>query len=245
MRPAALAALLFAFATTSAQAAPVIFAAASLKTALDAVAADWAAAGHAAPVISYAGSSALARQIEAGAPADMFISASPEWMDALERAGALVPGSRRDLLGNSLVLVGHEPGAVALADLPAKLGAEHLAMALVDSVPVGQYGKAALTALGHWSALAPQVAQADNARAALALVASGEAPFGVVYATDAAAEPRVSVAATFPASSHPPITYPVALIAEGAAQAEAQAFLGYLGTKAAAEQFTAQGFTLK
>lgn len=248
MRPANFIAATLALAATlsAAQAAePVIFAASSLKTALDAVAAAWVAEGHGAPLISYAGSSALARQIEAGAPADLFLSASPEWMDALDAAGLLTPGTRRDLLGNALVLAGHRPGAMALTDLPAKLGDEHLAMALVDAVPAGQYGKAAFTTLGLWEALAPHVAQADNARAALALVASGEAPYGVVFATDAAAEPRVSVAATFPAESHPPITYPVALIAGGLAPAEAQAFLDYLGSKAAKAVFEAQGFTLK
>lgn len=238
-------ALIFAASISAAAAEPVVFAASSMKTALDAVAADWVAGGHGAPVISYAGSSALARQIEAGAPADLFISAAPEWMDALDAAGLIEPGSRRDLLGNALVLVGHEPGALALAELPARLGEDRLAMALVDSVPAGQYGKAALTALGLWDALAPQVAQADNVRAALALVARGEAPYGVVYATDAAAEPRVSVVATFPAESHPPITYPVARIAGSPAPAEAQAFLDFLGSAAAKAVFETQGFTVK
>ncbi len=224
---------------------PTVFAAASLKTALDQVAQSWQDAGHDPVVISYAGSSALARQIEAGAPADLFLSASVAWMDTVEGAGVVVPGTRRDLLGNTLVLIGAEDGAVDLADLPATLGEQHLAMALVDSVPAGQYGKAALTYLGLWDALAPHVAQADNVRAALALVATGEAPFGVVYATDAAAEPRVHLAATFPAESHPPIIYPAAQLTTGTAPEDAVAFLAYLGGAEAAQIFQAQGFSMK
>jgi len=196
-------------------------------------------------VISYAGSSALAKQIIAGAPADLFISASTSWMDKVEAEGAIAPGTRRDLLGNTLVLVAGETGDVALTDLPAKLGDEHLAMALVDSVPAGQYGKAALTSLGLWEALEPHVAQVDNVRAALALVATGEAPFGIVYATDAAAEPKVHIVATFPTDSHPAITYPAALLKEAPAPAAAQALLDYLGSPEAAAIFAAQGFAVK
>lgn len=222
----------------------VIFAAASMKTALDAVAAEWQEKTGNTAVISYAGSSKLAQQILAGAPADLFISAAPNWMDALAEGGALAQGSRRDLLGNRLVLVGHAAGEVALADLPARLGQEHLAMALVDSVPAGQYGKAAFESLGLWGALAPQVAQADNVRAALALVASGEAPYGVVYATDAAAEPRVHLAATFPAESHPPITYPAARLAAAPHPQAAAAFEQFLTGPEAANVFKSQGFTV-
>ena len=252
MRPTRLAAplvtlgLLLLGATTEARAAdPVVFAAASMKTALDEIAADWAAEGHAAPVISYAGSSALAKQILAGAPADIFISANEKWMDEVEKGGTLVPDTRRDLLGNALVLVGHDAGEVAIADLPATLGEDHLAMALVDSVPAGQYGKAAFESLGLWAQIEPHVAQADNVRAALALVATGEAPYGVVYATDAAAEPKVHVVATFPEESPPPITYPVALLKDGPATGEAKAFLDYLGSAKAVGIFDAQGFTIK
>ena len=222
-----------------------IYAAASMQTALDTIAADWQATSGNTAVISYAGSSALAKQIIAGAPADLFISASESWMDAVEAEGALAKGSRRDLLGNTLVLVSAEAGEVALADLPARLGDEHLAMALVDSVPAGQYGKAALTYLGLWDGLEAHVAQADNVRAALALVATGEAPFGIVYATDAAAEPKVHVVATFPAESHPAITYPVAILKDAPAPEAAQALLDYLGTPAAAAVFEAQGFAVK
>lgn len=225
--------------------APTVFAAASLKTALDAIATAYGAEGHAAPVISYGGSSALAKQIVAGAPADLFISASQDWMDELAKAGALAEGTRKDLLGNRLVLVGHAEGEVALETLDATLGEAHLAMALVDAVPAGQYGKEAFETLGLWAALEGNVAQADNVRAALALVATGEAPFGVVYATDAVAEPRVHVAATFPEASHAPITYPVALLAEAPHATAGADFLTYLGGETAKAIFQSQGFAVK
>ena len=155
-----------------------VFAAASLKTALDDFSPKWEAASGNTAAISYAGSSQLAQQIVAGAPAGVFISASTDWMDAVEKEGLVA--ERRDLLGNSLVLIAHDPEAVPVelsagTDLAGLLDGEHLAMALVDSVPAGQYGKAALTSLGLWDGIAPQVAQADNVRAALALVATGEA----------------------------------------------------------------------
>lgn len=246
MRPSLYAlGLVLAAASPALATEPVIFAAASMKTALDEIAADYAAAGHEKPAISYAGSSALAKQIAAGAPADIFVSASEDWMDKVEAGGLVVPGTRRDLVGNTLVLVGHDAGTVALADLPAKLGSGHLAMALVDSVPAGQYGKAALTALNLWDSLAPQVAQSDNVRAALALVATGEAPYGIVYATDAAAEPKVHVAATFPEATHPPITYPIAQLKDGPAPTEAQDFLVWLRSETAVQVFQSQGFAVK
>ncbi len=219
-----------------------VFAAASLKTALDRIAADWEGAEV---VLSYAGSSALARQIEAGAPADIFISASPDWMDALAGQGLIRPETRVDLLGNSLVLVRHGAGAAPVEigadfDLLAALGDGRLAMALVDAVPAGIYGREALTALGFWDSVAARVAQADNVRAALALVALGEAPLGIVYATDARAEPRVSVAAVFPADAHAPIVYPAALTAE--ADPDSAGFLAYLQSEAARAVFAAEGF---
>lgn len=222
----------------------VVFAAASLKTALDAVAADFTAETGHQVTLSYAGSSQLAAQIIAGAPADVFVSAAVSWMDAVASEGLIVADSRTDLVGNTLVLIG-PAGAppMAPADLPAALGNDRLAMALVDSVPAGQYGKAALQSLGLWDAVAPHVAQADNVRAALALVALGEAPFGIVYATDAAAEPGVSVVATFAADSHPPIVYPAALLT-GAADAGDRAFLEALSGPAADAIFSAQGFAL-
>lgn len=226
----------------------VVFAAASLKTALDAVAADWQAATGHTVTISYAGSNVLAKQIIEGAPADIFVSAAADWMDEVERAGLTVPGSRADLLGNTLVLVAHgEAAPVEIGpglDLAGILGEEKLAMALVDSVPAGQYGKAALENLGLWAAVAPSVAQVDNVRAALALVAAGEAPYGIVYATDAAAEPGVSILGTFPADSHPAILYPAALLA-GATDPADQAFFAALSGEAADAVFRAQGFTVR
>lgn len=221
---------------------PVIFAAASMKTALDQIASDFSAETGSKPLISYDGSGALAKQILAAAPADMFISAAPDWMDKVEQGKFVTPGSREDLLGNSLVLIGTKADPVEIADLPAKLGQEHLAMGLLDSVPAGQYGKAALTHLGLWEKIEPQVAQAQNVRAALALVASGEAPYGIVYKTDAAAEPKVHVVATFPAGSYPAIVYPVALLNDGPAPKEAKAFYDYLKSDKAAKILEAQGF---
>lgn len=226
----------------------VVFAAASLKTALDEVAADWMAATGHRVTISYAGSGALAQQILQGAPADIFISAAEEWMDKVEEAGAVVPGTRTDLLGNTLVLVSHGRDATPVDiapdfDLEGLLRDGRLAMALVDAVPAGQYGKAALTSLGVWDAVAPSVAQADNVRAALALVAAGEAPYGIVYATDATAEDNVTVVGTFPENSHPPIVYPAALLSEAKDDAD-RAFFEALGADPAAEVFVAQGFTV-
>jgi molybdate transport system substrate-binding protein len=195
--------------------------------------------------ISYAGSNALAAQIIAGAPADIFISAAIPWMDEVEAAGLTRPGTRRDLLGNTLVLIAHGQDAAPLdlADLPARLGDGRLSMAMVDAVPAGQYGKAALTALGLWSALEPSVAQSENARTALAFVARGEAPFGIVYATDAAATDNVSIAATFPPGSHLPILYPAALLATATDPAD-RAFFDALSGDAARAIFAAAGFSL-
>lgn len=225
-----------------------VFAAASLRTALDDFAADWQAETGHATAISYAGSSVLAKQIVAGAPADVFISASIGWMDEVEAAGLIAGAARRDILGNSLVLIAHGSDADAVGigpetDLPGLLGDGRLAMALVDAVPAGQYGKAALESLGLWGPVAPAVAQADNVRAALALVATGEAPLGIVYATDAAAEDDVTVVGTFPPDSHPPIVYPAALLA-GAADAADRAFFEALTSATATAAFRRQGFTV-
>ncbi len=225
----------------------VVFAAASMKTALDQVAADFAdATGHTV-TISYAGSNQLATQIIEGAPADIFVSAAVNWMDEVEASDLIVDGARTDLLGNTLVLVGTAGAApVEIApgfDLAGLLGDERLAMAMVDSVPAGQYGKASLEALGIWAAVEPLVAQAENVRAALALVASGEAPYGIVYATDAVAEPGVTVVGTFPDDSHPAIVYPAALLT-GAADAADRAFFDALTGDAADAVFAANGFAV-
>ncbi len=240
---ALIAALFLCLATPLSAGEVTVFAAASMKTALDRIAARFSEQTGHAVTRSYAGSSALARQIQLGAPADLFISANPGWMDLLAEGGQIAPDSRFDLAGNSLVLIG-PAGAAPVdleSDLVARLDGGHLAMALVDAVPVGIYGKAALTRLGQWPALAPHVAQADNARATLALVALGAAPLGVVYATDARADPRVTVVAVFPDNSHPPITYPAALTPD--AGAPARAFLAALHSPEARAILTEEGFT--
>jgi molybdate transport system substrate-binding protein len=226
----------------------VVFAAASLKTALDAVAADFQAATGNTVIISYAGSNALAKQIIEGAPADIFISAAENWMDEVEKSGLVADGSRADLLGNTLVLVAHgtdaAPGEIGPRfDLMALLGDGKLAMAMVDSVPAGQYGKEALESLGVWPLVEGSVAQTENVRAALALVATGEAPYGIVYASDAMAEPGVTVVGTFPESSHKSIVYPAALLTNAVDGADRD-FFEALSADAADAKFAAQGFAL-
>jgi molybdate transport system substrate-binding protein len=233
----------------AAQAADVtVFAAASLKNALDDAAKLYEQKTGQKVVTSYAASSALAKQIEAGAPADIFFSADLDWMDYLQERKLIDVASRHTLLGNTLVLVAPKDSTVNLTiekDFPLlqALGSDgRLAMASVDSVPAGKYGKAALTSLGVWDAVSPRVAQAENVRAALALVARGEAPLGIVYATDAKSEPGVRVVGTFPEDSHPKILYPVALLAN--AKPEARKFLEFLLSPEAAPAFEAQGFTV-
>ena len=225
-----------------------VFAAASLKNALDNVAAAWKADAGKEAVISYAASSALAKQIEEGAPADVFISADLAWMDYLSERGLVRKDTVVELLGNRLVLVAPADSTAAIDlepgfDLAGLLGDGHLAMGQVDSVPAGVYGKAALTSLGAWDGVSARVAQAENVRAALALVSTGEAPLGIVYQTDANADPKVKVVGVFPADSHPPIVYPAAETA--AAKGEgAAAFLAYLQGAKARPLFEEQGFTV-
>ncbi len=229
----------------------IVFAAASLKTALDAIAADWQAQSGNTVAISYGGSSALAKQIQAGAPADIFISAAVNWMDTLEKDGLIKPQTRRDLLGNTLVLVAHgEAGPVEIGkdlDLAGMLNGGKLSMAMVDSVPAGQYGKEALTNLGLWPSVEGSVAQSENVRAALALVQTGEAPLGIVYGSDAIADDeaggKVSVIGTFPDDSHKPIIYPVAETTASTKPAAAE-FLQALSGEAASRVFESQGFTV-
>lgn len=245
MRLSMLAAAAIALAPAAHADEITIFAAASLKTALDEIAADWQGKHDDTLVISYAGSSALAKQIQQGAPADLYISASTGWMDAVQESGDIDPATRRDLLGNTLVLAGTgTPAEAPLADLPALLGDDKLAMALVDSVPAGQYGKEALTSLGLWEQVEPHVAQADNVRAALKLVATGEAPLGIVYGSDAVAEPGVGIVAIFPEDSHRPITYPAA-ITRAADTPQAAVFLDSLSQEPAKSIFESQGFTVR
>lgn len=227
----------------------LVFAAASLTSALDRVAAAWTAeTGHTA-VMSYAGSSALARQIQDGAPADIFISASVDWMDAIEASGDLAEGTRRDILGNTLVLIAHGRDAAPVAidaglDLVGMLQGGRLSMALVEAVPAGIYGRQALTSLGLWDDVAPLVAQSDNVRAALAFVALGEAPLGIVYATDAAVEDNVSVIGTFPDGSHDAIVYPAGVTAQSES-AVAEAFLDFLTSESARAIWQEFGFTVR
>ena len=190
----------------------------------------WARGGHPRPVVSYASSSALARQARAGGAADLFVSADEAWMDVLAREGRLVPGTRAVLAGNRLVVVAPAASRVRLtaAGLGRTLGAGPLAMADPDAVPAGRYGRAALQRLGAWRVVAPRIVRAENVRAALALVERGAAPFGIVYLTDARASRRVRVAGVFPAASHPPIRYPVARLAGGAAPGQAEGFRRFL-----------------
>lgn len=250
-RFAAVVVALLAFQSASPHAAraadPLVFAAASLKNALDDAAALYNEKTGKHVTLNYAASSTLATQIERGAPADIFFSADTEWMDYLAERGLIDEGSRMTLLGNALVLIAPKDSDAAITiapDMPlaALLGRDgHLAMANVNSVPAGLYGKAALEHLGVWDAVADRVVQADNVRAALAFVATGEAPLGIVYATDAAAEPAVRILGEFPADSHPPILYPVALTSSSK-NPDAAAFLDFLKSEAARPAFAGQGF---
>jgi molybdate transport system substrate-binding protein len=226
------------------------FAAASLTDALRALGQAWAARGHPAPRLSFAASSALARQIEQGAPADLFLSADEPWMDYLQQRGLIVNATRVSPIGNALVLVATRDDArsVTLArgtDLLALLG-PHGRIATGDPahVPVGRYAQAALTWMGQWEAIGPRLARADNVRAALLLVERGEAPFGIVYATDAAASQGVRVAGTFPAGSHAPVTYPFALMRRAEGKAQARAFLGFLAGPEARPTWERFGFRM-
>lgn len=253
-RRAVLALLPFAMsparAQTSADGRPVVFfAAASLQTALNAIAAEWTKETGRRVTLSYAASSALARQIEQGAPADVFASADLDWMDWAEERKLIKRETRRSLLGNRLVLI--EPAdrpatALTIASgfaLAQAIGDSRLATGNPQSVPVGKYAQAALTALGIWDQVRPRVAGADNVRAALALVARGEARFGIVYETDARTEPKVRVVGAFPETSHPPIVYPFALTASSA-NPDAAAFLAYLGGPGATRIFQSEDFTI-
>ncbi|KQN26818.1 molybdenum ABC transporter substrate-binding protein [Sphingomonas sp. Leaf33] len=226
---------------------PMVLAAASLQESMSAAADRWARMGHPRPVISFAASSALARQAMAGAPADLFVSADEDWMDALAAKGLLRVGTRADFLGNRLVLVARIPRAVRLGrggNLARVLGQGRLAMADPASVPAGKYGQAALERLGDWPAVKDRVARAENVRAALALVERGAAPLGVVYATDARAAKGVRVVAVFPAASHPPIRYPLAVL-KGARHPDALAFRAFLLSRAGRAVFAGYGFSVR
>jgi molybdate transport system substrate-binding protein len=238
---------------TRAHAQPVVtvFAAASLKDALEDIATTFEQMSGTRLRLALAGSSALARQIQHGAPADLFISANAAWMDVLEREDLLAPESRTNLIGNQLVLIAHgadaapidltEPGSLASA-----LGEARLAMALLNAVPAGIYGQQALQSLGLWTNVARQVAQTDNVRVALALVITGEAPLGIVYQTDARAAMDeghpVSIVARFPSSAHDPIYYPAAIIASRDNQGT-KALMDFLRGPDTQAIFVRHGFT--
>jgi molybdate transport system substrate-binding protein len=225
-----------------------VFAASSLKETLDDAAALYART-HAVPVrVSYAASSALARQVEEGAPADVLVSADRDWMDVLQREGRIDARTRRDIAGNTLVLVAPStrriaPFAlrrgVALRPLLGRDG--RLAVALTASVPAGRYARAALGSLGQWPAVRDRAVEAENVRAALELVARGEAALGIVYATDAAAESRVRVVARFPAGSHARIVYPAARVT-ASRHPQAAAFVAWLRSPAAQAVLRRHGF---
>jgi molybdate transport system substrate-binding protein len=226
----------------------IVFAAASLKGPLDDAAAAFKAEKGGDIAISYAGSSALAKQIESGAPADLFISADLDWMDHVEKAKMVKDGTRSNWLGNTLVLVAPAESNATLKiatgfDLAGALGDGKLAMADVKAVPAGKYGKASLEKLGVWAGVESKVAQAENVRTALALVATGEAPFGIVYQTDATAEPKVKVVDTFPEDSHKPIIYPVAQLTGSTAPLAAD-FLSFLKSPSAIALFEKAGFKI-
>ncbi len=245
---AALATVLALFATSPTTGATItVFAAASLKEVLDAQLRRIEAGTGDKVAVSYAGSNALAKQIDAGAPADIFISADLDWMDYLESRHLLAPKSRFALLRNRLVLIAPAGSSVSLQigpDFPLStaLGAERLALANPDSVPAGKYAKAALQALGVWTSVQNKIARTENVRAALVLVARGEAAFGIVYATDAAAEPKVRVVGTFAETTHPAIVYPIAVVA-GQRSTAASELVAYLASAAARPTWERYGFT--
>ena len=225
-----------------------IFAAASLKEALDEEVNKFETKTASKVVVSYAASNALAKQIEAGAPADVFLSADVDWLDYLDQRKLIRGRTRINLLRNRLVLIApaNSTAAPRIApgfELAAALGTGRLAMANPDSVPAGKYGRDALRALNVWRGIESRVARAENVRAALLLVARGEAPFGIVYATDALAEPRVHVVDTFPESTHAPIVYPVAIVAASRSP-YAQRFIDALGSPAARTVWQQHGFAM-
>jgi molybdate transport system substrate-binding protein len=224
-----------------------VFGAASLTNTLEAIGREYERTGGKRVVFSFAASMTLAKQIEASSGADIFISADAESMDYLEQRNLIARPTRQNLLGNRLVLIAPADSKVALTigprmKLAEALAGGRLAVANVDSVPAGRYGKAALTALGVWPTVQNRLAQGDDVRTSLAYVARGEAPLGIVYATDARVEPRVKVVGTFPASSHPPIVYPAAMTAD--ANSDARPFLAYLRGPQARAVFERAGFTV-
>lgn len=227
-----------------------VMAAASLTDAMRSLGQAWAAKGNPAPRFSLAASSALARQIEQGAPADIFISADEAWMDHLQQRALIVDATRTSPLGNQLVLIAptDQPGTfdvVPGVDLMTRLGAQgRIATGDPASVPVGRYARSALGALGVWDQVSPRLARAENVRAALLLVERGEAPLGIVYATDAASSKGVRIVGTFPGSSHPPISYSFAVVRRGD-RPEVQALFAFLTGPEAAPVYRSFGFSIR
>jgi molybdate transport system substrate-binding protein len=231
---------------------PTVFAAASLTDAMKALGEAWRERGHAAPRFSFAASSALARQMEQGAPADIFASADEPWMDYVQSRGLIVDTTRTSPLANELVLVA--PGDSSRVPLAITRGTDLLALAGPDgriatgdpsNVPAGKYAQAALAWMGQWDKVSPRLARAENVRAALLLVERGEAPLGIVYATDAAASRGVKVIGTFPAESHPPVTYPFAITRRAAGSREARDFFAFATGRDAAGTYRRFGFGLR
>lgn len=241
------AAALSAFQPATAQETVTVFAAASMKNALDDVNAAFTAKTSTKVVVSYAASSALMKQIEQGAPADVFISADLEWMDYGSQKKLVKDNTRVTLLGNKLVLIAPKDSKIDKVtigqgfDLAKLAGEGRIATGDVRAVPVGKYAKAALEKLGAWAAAEPKMAMAENVRVALTLVARGEAPLGIVYETDAKVEPNVKIVGVFPTDSHPPITYPVA--ATNTANAATTRYLAFLRTQEAKAIFEKYGFS--
>ncbi len=227
----------------------VVFAAASLNEVLNQISATWQANGHAAPSFSFGSSGALAKQIDQGAPADLFLSADETWMDWLAKRDRLDAATRRDLVGNRLVLVERAASLKAVtiakgADLTGILGADgRLAVGDPASVPAGIYARQALTSLGLWDGLRDRLAPAENVRAALLLVERGEAPAGIVYASDVRVSSKLAVAGVFPESSHPPIVYPGAVLKQAAMPQQAAQLLSYLAGGTAQAIFHNLGFS--
>ena len=225
-----------------------VFAAASLKTALDDIAKSWKAQSSKDVAATYGSSATLAKQIAEAAPADIFISADLAWMDDVAKKNLIKPDSRKNLVGNTLVLVAATGTDLKVelekdSNLASSLGNEKLAVGDVKSVPAGKYAKAALESLGLWSSVEPNLVMQENVRSALALVARGEAKLGIVYGSDAVAESKVQVVANFPEASHKPIVYPAAVIA-ASTNPDAQAFLTFLFSEEAQLIFKANGFAL-
>jgi molybdate transport system substrate-binding protein len=242
------AAVLFVTLPVAAQAADVVvFAAASLTDALGDVGKAYKVKTGKDVMFSFAASSALARQIEASSGADMFVSADLDWMDYLDNRGLIAHDTRKNLLGNRLVLIAPSASNVSIAiaphfDLLGALNGGRLSVADPDSVPAGKYARTALTTLGVWNSVVNHLVNAENVRVALAYVARAEAPLGIVYATDAFSDKHVRIVGTFPDSTHPPIVYPAALTRD--ARPDAKAFLAFLSGSEARAIFEKDGFTV-